>query len=49
MAISAAGREYRTQDVGDERYWTCETCGALVGPLKRNQEQHDAWHAKHGD
>jgi hypothetical protein len=36
MATSAAGREYRTQDVGDERYWTCETCGALVGPRKRN-------------
>lgn len=54
MATSAAGREYRLQDLMDgkgkeERYWTCLTCGAIVGPLRKHQELHDAWHTKHGD
>jgi hypothetical protein len=54
MATSAAGREYRMQDLADdrggsERFWTCSTCGAVVGPRTAHRDLHDAWHAQHGD
>ena len=45
------GREYRIQSIQvapdkDLRFWTCEECGSVVGPLVRHREAHDAWHER---
>lgn len=53
MVTSDAGREYRIRNLMDDkgkatRYWTCEECGALVGPLRKYRDAHDKWHAGTG-
>jgi hypothetical protein len=51
MVRAKSGREYRTQELRNEKnevesYWTCLECGALVGPLVRHRDTHDAWHSR---
>ncbi len=31
------------------RFWTCLTCGALIGPMRKHRDLHDEWHDRHGD
>jgi hypothetical protein len=48
-AASTVLQDLQDDRGSSERFWTCLTCGTLVGPLKRHQELHDAWHARHGE
>lgn len=37
-------RELKADDGSSERYWTCDECGALVGPLTSHKSKHTDFH-----